>query len=226
MNVNVRVDNRYRRIANVTVFTVPVMIMCLAANIVMRMRDVYSFCLNSSGIMNVSAVHTTQDGFIDAVVSFINGNDSALGLMEDSAYDPQPVFSELDRQVLGDTRDLLDILLIAGLLLLAVSAVMYFLLIRWRVKDIFMRRFKAGLVLFIILEAAGAAAVCVTPLREALFGLFMPMDFPEGDNLVMILGPAFPAQAVIFEAAVGAVAMAAVGYLTWYVAGRKKMFRR
>lgn len=225
-SINRREDSLHTALANVIVVSVPVMVICIAANVIMRMKDVYQYSLNASGILGATTIRTSDADFIGLMTDFLNGKTDTFALMENVEYEPEQIFTALDADVMVHFRLFLNIILIIGILAFIVSFIMYFFLIRWRVKAIFMNRFKIAVGVFAALEAVNAATICVTPLRRAVYGRFIPMDFPDGDNLVILLGDAFPRHVAMFELCLGVAMMIAIGYFTWHVAGHKKMFRR
>ena len=224
--INRRDDSPHKAVANVVMFSVPIAVMAIAANLIMKMRDVYAYSFSASGIMGRTSVNTTEEDVIKCLTDFMNGKTDTLALMENSDYEPEPIFTDLDTQAMADARMLINILLVIGIVAVVVSFVAYFLLIRWRVKDVFWSRFKGGVVIFAVCQVINIAVASIRPLREAVYGRFIPMDFPDGDNLVMFLGEAFPRQVAIFEALAGTIMMVLLWYLTWHFAGRKKMFSR
>lgn len=224
--VNRRDDTIYKRVASVIVLSVPLAVFCLVANVIMRMKDIYSYSLSASGILGRTTVATSEEEILGLITDFMNGKVSEFALMENSAFDPEQIFTALDNQAMTAARDVLHLMLIVGIAALVVSLIAYFLLIRWRVKDIFLKRFKAGIAVFAALEILNIVTVCIEPVRLATWGRLIPMEFPDGDNLVLLLGDAFPRQVVMFETIAGVVAMLLIGYITWYFAGRRKMFRR
>lgn len=224
--VNRRGDNLYRRVADVIVFSVPLAVVCLVANVIMRMKDVYSYSLSASGIIGSTTISTTEDDFIGLMTDYMNGKTDEFALMENSEFDPEQIFSALDQQAMAGARSVLYAMLVIGIVALVLSAAAYFLMVRWRVKDIFMKRFNACVWVFIALELINIVTVCVPKIRMMTWGRLIPMEFPDGDNLVILLGDAFPRQVVMFETIAAVVVMIAVGYLTRSIAGRRKMFRR
>ena len=126
---------------------------------------------------------------------------------------------------MANARTLLDIMLVIGLLTLILTAVCYFLLIRWHVKDVFMKRFKLAAVVLLVMEAVNFIVVTAEPLRRLVYGHFIQMDFPDGDNLVILLSEDLPKQIAIFEVLFAGVALLIMAYFTWSVAGKRKMFK-
>lgn len=208
------------------VVTLPLMIICLSANVMMRMGDVYEYSMDSSGIMDSTTLRTTKDEVVGALSKYMQHRTDELSLIESAEIEPVEIFGTEDREAMSQTRTLLDIMLAIGALAFVASALAYFLLIRWRVKDIFMKRFKVAFAVTIMLEVLNIVLVTVEPLRRIVFGRFIRMDFPDGDNLVLLLADDFPRQVVMFETIMGTVLMLILAYFTWSVAGRRKMFKR
>ena len=212
-------------LASVLVVSVPLMIFCITANVLMRMNDIYDYSLESSGVIDNMTISTSKEEVVGSITKFMQHRSDELTLVSNYGYEPQELYSEEDKEAMGQTRRLLDIMLVIGILALLATAASYFFLIRWRVKAIFMKRFKLAAVVFLVIEALNVITLIVSPLRKAVYGWFIPMDFPDGDNLVMFLSDAFPAQVAVFELIVGTVLLLILAYGTWSVAGKKKMFK-
>lgn len=213
-------------LASIIVISLPLMIFCLSANLIMRMDDIYEYNMDASGIMNNTNLSTSKEDVVGSITKFMQHRTDDFSLMENVEYEPQQLYSEKDRGAMLQTRHLLDVMLAIGVLMFVASAIAYFFLIRWRVRDIFMKRFKLTFVIFLIMEAANILIVSIQPLRKFVFGSFIEMDFPDDDNLVYLLSDSFPMQIAVFEAIIGIILMLILTYITWQVAGRRKMFKR
>ncbi len=207
------------------VISLPLMIVCLVANLVFRLPDVYEYSLTSSNILQNTSLSTTKEEVQKAFSDFMQGKTDELKLIEKTEYKPEDIFSKEDKEAMKSLRTFLNVLLVIGLFSLFITFVVYFFMIRWRVKGIFMDRYKQSLWVFIGVEILNVTIKFVDPLWKHIYGLFMRTSFKEGDNMVLLLGDAFPKQVALFELIVGSVVMALVGYLTWSVAGRKKLFK-
>ena len=212
--------------ASVIVISLPLMIFCLSANLVMRMDDIYEYNLDASGVMNNTNLSTSKEDVVSSITRYMQHKTDDFTLMENVEYEPEQLYSVRDKMAMRQTRQLLDVLLVIGGLMFAVSLIAYFFLIRWRVKDIFMKRFKLSFIVLMIIEAVNVLVVSLEPLRKATFGRFILMRFPDDDNLTFLLSKSFPVQIVVLEAAIGLIVMLILTYLTWQVAGRRKMFKR
>lgn len=215
----------HKFLASVLVVTIPLMIFCLSANVLMRIGDVYEYNLDSSEIMDHTSLRTSKGEVVNALTEFMQHRTDKLSLVENVEYEPEQLFSDLDQQAMANARTLLDIMLVIGLLTLIITAVCYFLLIRWHVRDVFMKRFKLAAVVLLVMEAVNFIVVTAEPLRRLVYGHFIQMDFPDGDNLVILLSEDLPKQIAIFEVLFAGVALLIMAYFTWSVAGKRKMFK-
>ncbi len=213
-------------LANLIVIFLPIMIFCLSANIVLRLGEVYEFSLNSSEIMENTTIATTKDDVVNTFASFMQHRMPELTLMENVEYEPQDIFSSLDKKAMAGLRSLLDVLLAIGAGAFLVNLAAYFFLIRWRVKAVFMKRFKIAVLVLLIIEVVNAVINLVPSLRMAAYGGVFGKKFPDGDNLVLLLSDSFPFQVTMFEIIVGGILLALMTYITWSVAGRRKFFKR
>ena len=213
-------------LANLIVIFLPIMIFCLSANIVLRLGEVYEFSLNSSEIMENTTIATTKDDVVGTFSSFMQHRMPELTLMENVEYEPQDIFSPLDKKAMAGLRSLLDVLLAIGAIAFLVTLVSYFFLIRWRVKAVFMKRFKIAALVLLIIEVVNAVINLVPALRTAVYGGVFGRKFPDGDNLILLLSDQFPFQVTMFEIIVGGILLALMTYITWSVAGRRKYFKR
>lgn len=223
--LNPRRFDKDKFLATILVVTIPLMIMCLSANLFMRIGDVYEYNLDSSEIMDHTTIRTEKTEVVNSLTSYMQHKTGELSLMESVEYDPQQLYGAEDREAMAQTRRLLDIMLVIGVLAMLITALCYFLLIRWHVRDIFMKRFKMAAAVTLAIEAVNFIVVSVKPLREFVFGHFIRMDFPDGDNLTILISEDFPMQVAVFEAIFGVIVLLIMAYFTWSVAGRRKMFK-
>lgn len=226
-------DTRRRRqfdikkfLASVLVVSIPLMIFCISANLLMRMNDIYEYSMESSGVIENMTINTSKEEVVGSITKFLQHRSDELSLVSDYGYEPQELYSEEDKTAMTQTRKLLDIMLVVGILAFLASFTVYFFLIRWRVKTIFMKRFKLAAVVLLVMEALNVVTLTVRPLWKYVYGWFIPVKFPDGDNLVMFLSEAFPIQVAVFEAIISIILLLILSYGTWSVAGKKKMFKR
>lgn len=211
--------------AAIVVVSLPLMIFCLVANLVMRLPDVYEYSLNSSNILQHSSIATDTESVKTAISKYLQGKSTELSLVESNGYKPTDIFSKEDKQAMLQLRSFLNVLLGVGAVAFIFTFIIYFFMVRWRVKGIFMERFKQAAWVFIMLQIINLTICFITPVWKRVYGLFIRTSFKDGDNLVLLLGEHFPRQVAIFEFLIGTVIMLIIGYFTRSFAGRKKLFK-
>ena len=164
-------DTRRRRqfdikkfLASVLVVSIPLMIFCISANLLMRMNDIYEYSMESSGVIENMTINTSKEEVVGSITKFLQHRSDELSLVSDYGYEPQELYSEEDKTAMMQTRKLLDIMLAVGVLAFLASFTVYFFLIRWRVKTIFMKRFKLAAVVLLVMEAMNVVTLTVRPL--------------------------------------------------------------
>ena len=212
-------------LATIIVIALPITVFCIAANLTLRLGEIYEYSLDSSEILENTTIVTDKDSVANTFASFMQHRTPELSLIESVEYDPQEIFSRQDKDAMAGLRWILDILLAIGAVGFFATAVCYFFLIRWRVKDIFMNRFKVSVVVFAGILVANAMTILVPSIRNAVYGKIIGTKFPDGDNLVLLLSDSFPLQVTVAETLLASILMSIVAYITWTIAGRRKLFR-
>ena len=208
------------------IISIPLMIICLTANLVMRLSDTYQYNLRATQSVSQTGRMISEEKLIDLFGDFMMGETDDFVLMEDVEYQPENVFNDKDQKVMTNLRDALDIILVVGLISFFVTALVYFFLIRWRKKEIHLQNYKRSIWSFVILTIINSMIKLVPALRDATWGRVFGTDFPKRNVLIQILEKSFALHVTIFDIIISTVLMAILGYVTWQVAGRKKIFKR
>ncbi|MGI6722279.1 MAG: DUF1461 domain-containing protein [Anaerovoracaceae bacterium] len=212
--------------ARLLLISIPLMIVCISANITLRMSNTYQYSLTSSQILNVAPYSVDQTKLVDLFGQYMQHRTDSFALKESVDYDPQDVFTVKDKVAMHHLRVMTDALLLVGIAALLVTALSYFMLIRMRRKVIHMEYFKKSFIIFLVLAAVSALVKVVPPLRALTWGRFFQLNHDGSDLLALIFDHGFYTQVTIFDLIISFVLMAILAYFTWEVAGRKKMFRR
>lgn len=204
------------------VISVPIMIICLSANITMRMSDTYQYSLSSSQVLDSAPVVVEETALVNLFGSYMQHRTAVFSLKEAVSYKPGDAFNAMDRQFMHNLRKTMDVILMLGIAMLAISALGYFFLIRWRKKVWHMMCFKKSFVVFLILSAVSAASTAIPFFRENTWERLFNTGFADGDLLALILQKGFALQVTVFNLIISFVLMGILAYATWEVAGRKK----
>lgn len=210
----------------ILIISIPLMVICLTSNLVLRVSDTYQYNLRSTQAVSETGRLISEEKVIELFGDFMSGKTDDFVLMEEVEYQPENVFGPEDQRAMTNLRNALDIILAVGLVNFFVTALIYFFLIRWRKKEIHMKAYKCSIWTFILLTIANSMIKLMPSLRDATWGRIFGTEFPKHDVLIQLLEKSFALHVTIFDIIVSSVLMAILGYGTWKVAGRKKMFRR
>ena len=210
----------------ILIISIPLMIICIAANITMRMPDTYQYSLSDSQILNSAPVVVDEGKLVNLFGDYMQHKTNDFALKESVDYKPEDVFNDKDRAAMHHLRTALDIVLAVGIIALIMTAVCYFFLIRWRRKVIHMEYLKKSFLMFLIMSVLWALAKAVPFFRSLTWGHLFGSGFKTGDILIMVLQDKFSLQVTVFDLVISFVIMGMLAYGTWEVAGRKKMFKR
>ncbi|MEG0662327.1 MAG: hypothetical protein RR472_03535, partial [Anaerovoracaceae bacterium] len=161
-------------------------LICLSSNLVLRLPDAYQYNLSATQSVSESGRVIKEDKLVELFADFMQGKTDKFVLMEDVEYQPENVFNGADQEAMLRLRFALNLILVAGIIALLVTAASYFFLIRWRKKALHMEYFKKSVWVFLLLSIANSLVKLVNPIREATWGKIFGTDFPKHDFLIEI----------------------------------------
>lgn len=216
-----------RKVAAILVLVIAVPLFCLgmANGVLARAADVYQYNLRSTQAVSQGSRLLSEEKLVALLGDFMTGKTDEFSLLEEVEYEPQDVFSAEDERVMREYRRVATIELYGGIAGLVLVAGMLLLLIRWKEKDIHRLAIKwagASLALFLGLETA---AKIYAPLRSVTYGRLIHFSLPEDDYLRELVGQSFAVQFSVMVAIVCVVLYLLLLWLTWQVAGKRKLFR-
>lgn len=210
-------------LARILLVTLPVMAVCISANLMMRVSDTYQYALSASQALDTSVFTVDEDELVNLFGDYMQHKTNHFSLKEDVTYQPQDVFTKQDKDSMARLRILLDLSLTAGICALLISALCYWFLLRWRKKVLLMEYMQKSFFTFLILAALCAVLQAVTAIRNMTWGRILDFKTDGSDLLGLVLNARFFHQVTVFDL-IGAFAIfGVVAYLTWEMAGNKKM---
>ena len=87
------------------VISLPLMIVCLVANLVFRLPDVYEYSLTSSNILQNTSLSTTKEEVQKAFSDFMQGKTDELKFIEKTEYKPEDIFNKKDKEAMKNSLD-------------------------------------------------------------------------------------------------------------------------
>jgi hypothetical protein len=207
-----------------TVF-MPIMIITIALNVTMRLPDSYDFNMSSSEILDTMTTQIDQQTLSNLFGDYMQHRTDVFQMKQNTSYNPQNVFNAADQKFMYNIRHSLDMTAAIAILAVIITGLAMFFLIRWRKHEIHMKAFKRGAVIFFILTALNTAVKLITPLFDKLIDPIRGTGFVEGDPLITILSAGFTKTETMFELLISCVFLGVLAYVTWQVAGPKRLFK-
>ena len=205
--------------------TIPLMCIGLIFGSIVRTPDLYQYNFTSSQALEKSRKFVDQEQTIALFKDFMQGRTDEFVLLETVAYEPENLFSEEDDVAMHQFRRYANAVLVIGAASLAITLVIYVLLLRWRRRE-FLRRIVPGAgVLLAALLILQILAKTVPGLRALLYGRIITVTFPKDDFLIYLAKEGFGLQLGIFEIIGSLLIYGILLYVTFRLTSQKTLFR-
>lgn len=211
--------------ATVLTMLLPFGIVFAASNIVLRSSAFYTFYVSRSGVVSELLYNIESSDLAGAFHKFMMHSSETFSLTENRDYKPQQVFGEKDAVLMGDLRNILDISLIAGLLILIICIGIGTWLYAKGSNKLLYRHYLTSWPTVIILLALISVLVFVIPLRNAIMFSIYGDDFPPADSLMQIFDAGFWMYFGICQLVVTLALMLIILYIMKKFVNAHKMFK-
>ncbi len=214
-----------RILAALLSITLPIMCLGLSAGVLSRLDDVYRYNINATQSVKYSSYSADTDEVIALLGDFMAGKTDEFSLESTSTYNPTELFTQEDQEAMLAFRHVTRLYLLLGLLGMLATGGIYYLLLRWQEKKILCRGVicaGGSMVLFVALEIADKI---YAPLRTLVYGPIINLHHSEDSFLWEIASQSAGWHLALFECLAGVVLFLLMAYLTWRLAGRRKLFK-
>ncbi len=208
------------------IISVPLMIVCLSLNIVLRTPDVYQYDLRATQAIDQATVIIDEEKLVTLIGDFMIGKTDDFTLLEEVEYKPEDIFTTQDKKYMKGFRSLVDLFALIGLGMLIINVLVYFFLIRWRKKSTLMKSIKISGGLLLLLVLFYDLTLLVTSLWNVTWGKLLPGPLPKEDMLLVLFQEKFMFHVSLFFTVVAGVLFGLFFYGTWKVAGKRNLFKR
>ncbi len=207
------------------VVTIPAAVFCGAINYILRMSGFWDYDLTSTQKLYSLSVSVDQASLVSLMKQYLQHRTSTFQLLEDIQFEPGPLFHAREQLAMHDLRLFLDVLGLIGVICVLLVIVAYFLLIRWRSREEHMKYFKKSLIVYGAVMVVTAVINLIPFLRHHVWALLTGHHIKTADLLDQIFGTqAMGMHLTMFLLLSTGVVMAALTYITWEIAGRKRIF--
>ena len=225
--------NQYRKketpwpkiIGIITVICMVLFLNGFAVNLTLRTDSAYQYTLQSSQLLTSGRLNVDEEELIGKLSRYMQHRTNDFSLMSSNEYDPEDIFKKEDRKFLANIRKGADIALVVGVLAFFGLVVCYYLFWRWHKKKEHIHYYKCGMAATLAVMAVMTLSKGVPKLVDLTWAHLMPKKITDDHILTWILNKTFLWQDAIFEAIIVAIALAILGYITWEMSGKKRVFR-
>lgn len=204
----------------------PIVVVCLSTNVVLRMGSFYSFAFEKTGVVSEIPFSISQESLVNTFSDFMIHKTGEFQLVEETDYMPQKLFSEKDQWVMNNIRLILDILLLITIVLFVVGIIIFIHMLKEGEKALIYDRAKKGVVIFSVLAIMNFI-ICIIPgSLTAMIRILFGGKFIPGDVLIQILETKVPMYFGIWQLVASIALMVVIGCVIHNYASRRKMFRK
>ena len=198
----------------ILVITLPLMIVILSSNLILRVSATYTYHFNDSQVISEVPYNVEGTEFADKIASYWSSfDDEPFQVYEDNGMFKDKIFEKDEQAVMSKAKHALNIELAAGMLCLAVSLAIYIYLLKSGFTEALRNRYKACIGLTIILLVVQVVCWSMKDFRVWLYDTFIGLPLHQDSILALILGdPSFKTY-MLFATIFGAAILAILTYI-------------
>lgn len=212
--------------AFVFMLLIPIMVICLASNIVMRYDGFFAFFMSKTEVVREIPYAVEKEDLSKTFSDYMQHKTKNFQLTEKQEYNPQKLFTERNDSIMHMIRKILDILLVIGTLALIGCVSLFIFVLRSGEKSLIFNRYLDSLVILGVLLIGDVLVFAIPEARALLFREFFGVKFLPGDVLIQIFQKNLALYFLVGQLIVCAIIVIAMSYIVYKFASRRKMFRK
>lgn len=198
----------------ILVITLPLMIVILSSNLILRSSATYTFHFNDSQVVMEVPYSVRGNEFASEITSYWNSfSKKPFQVYEDNGMFKDEIFEEDEQAVMKKAKDVLNIELAVGLFCLILSAGIYIYLLKSGFHEALRNRFKVCIGVTIGLLLLQAVTFSIKGFRLWLYQVLIGVQLHKDSVLQLILGDPSYVTYIIFASIFGGGALAILSYL-------------
>ncbi len=205
-------------------FCIPAVSVFGAANIALRMPDVYTYEFNNNQIAKELKLGINDDELGQFVSEFMRHRDSDFQLPIDSREQSEPIFTREEADNMQHYRLLLNRSLFIGLGALAIVLISYIILLWNQEKSKLRSAFKLSILVYLLGQIVTYCCFIIESCRVSLGRHIFPTTMQADCALNGMITSHFIKISLIADTAVSAVLMVIMASITWRISKPKRMF--
>lgn len=204
----------------------PLMIVILSSNLILRVSEPYVYHFNDSQIINEVPYNVTGSEMAGAISKYWSSpNSKAFQVYEDNGAYKDPIIEEDEQQVMEEAKIIINVELAFGLIALVLVIAIYIYLWRGGFKEALRNRFYAGAGLTLALLIAQAVCWSVKPFRLWIYNTLIGVRLgKESLTIQLVLGDPFFKTYVLFATIAGIAILAVLTYVNHQITKPTRIF--
>jgi len=214
----------YRILLIVIAISLPVVSVLSAFNIVFRLPDLYVYEFNRMEIANEIDLGIQDEELGRFFSDFMKGKEDDFDLFTEYRDREQSVFGTVEQTNMENARKLLNysLYILGGCAFLVILS--YFIFLVKKKKYELRVSFKAGILVFTLMQLLLFAANYFKQSRTFLYDLIFTNSFGADDVLPLMLTEQFAQLSLVAVSAVGLVILVILASVTWRLTKPRRMF--
>lgn len=205
--------------------TLPLTILILSSNLILRTSEVYVYHFNDSQVVSDLPYSVEERTIATAVSSYWSHLGSkSFQVYEDNGQYKDPVFEEKEQVVMYKTRRLINLHLLAGLLLMIISAVIYIYLLKRDFRAALRNRYRFSVGFAAVLMIVRIILFSTKSFRIWAYNCFIGIDLDKESNLMLLLGDPFFKTFLLFTTIAGAAFLGIMTYVNIILTKPERLF--
>jgi len=198
----------------ILVITLPLMIVILSSNLILRSSATYTFHFNDSQVVMEVPYSVKGNEFASEIAAYWNSfSDEPFQVYEDNGLFKDEIFEKDEQAVMKKAKDVLNIELAIGLFCLILSVGIYIYLLKSGFYEAVRNRFKVCIGVTAGLLILQAAAFSMKSFRLWLYNTFIGIELHKDSILQLILGDPSYVTYILFASIFGGGVLAILSYL-------------
>ncbi len=204
----------------------PLMIVILTSNLVLRVSEVYVFHFNDSQVVREIPYNVSERDMAEGIASYWSSfSGEAFQVNEDNGVYQDPVFDQTEQRIMWRVKTVLNIALAVGLFCFAIVLAVYIYLWKNGFRDALRNRYRVGAVLTAALLVGQGICWYSKGFRLWAYRFFVGIELPkESTTLLTVLGDPFFKTYILFASIFGAAVLALLTYINYHLTKPERIF--
>ena len=206
------------------VIFIPLMILILSSNLVLRFSETYVYHFNDSRAASGLAYNVTGSEFADEIAGYWSSFGGEFQVYDDNGNFKDPIFDDNEVAAMAKAKNVINLHLLSGLVSAVLGIGFYTYLYRKGYRKALRKRGFLASVITAALIIVQDILIATGRFRAALYSTFIGVSLDEDSPLVTLLGSPFYKTFIIFSNVLGIAMLGIFIYVHFNLTKEKRIF--